>query len=69
MRGMMAWPSGTAKAPPGMKSFWTSMTRRASVGWTEITMDLRRRWTTVFANISRGQSERRQLSNQLHEPK
>ena len=34
MRGTMASPSGTARAPPGMKSFWTSMTRSASVGWS-----------------------------------
>jgi hypothetical protein len=32
-RGMMASPSSMAKAPPGMKSFWRSMTKRASVGW------------------------------------
>ena len=36
MRGTMVSPSATAKAPPGMKSFWTSMTRSASVGWTEL---------------------------------
>ena len=34
MTGTMASPSGTARLPPGMKSFWTSMTRRASVGWS-----------------------------------
>jgi hypothetical protein len=28
---MTASPSGTASAPPGQKSFWTSMTRRTSV--------------------------------------
>ena len=33
MTGTTASPSATAKGPPGMKSFWTSMTRRASVGW------------------------------------
>ena len=40
MRGTMASPSGMAKAPPAMKSFWTSMTRRASVGWRLIGMDV-----------------------------
>jgi len=34
MMGTTASPSVTGKAPPGMKSFWTSMTRRASVGWS-----------------------------------
>lgn len=33
MRGTMASPSLMAKGPLGMKSFWRSMTMRASVGW------------------------------------
>ena len=34
MMGTTASPSMTGRAPPGMKSFWTSMTSRASVGWS-----------------------------------
>src|SRR5438445_2038636 len=41
MMGTTWWPSLTASAPPipltaGQKSFCTSMTRRASVGWSVI---------------------------------
>ena len=36
MSGTIKSPSFIAKLPPGMKSFWTSMTRSASVGWREM---------------------------------
>ena len=39
--GITASPSVTGKAPPGMKSFWTSMTRRASVGWMVMDIEVR----------------------------
>ncbi|CAN0582466.1 unnamed protein product, partial [Ectocarpus sp. 12 AP-2014] len=46
MRGTMASPPSTANAPPGQKSFWTSITRRACMDgspWSGLSPWRRRR--------------------------